>query len=187
VTDQLLGILKWALLALLYLFFARVLWAVWSEVRGPRPGHAAAGMPRAAGPTDLTEPAPMPAPVGAPAASGKLGKAPKLPKPARGGPRAKRSDVTRLVVTEPRVRRGSAYAIGDEITFGRADTCTIAMPDDTFVSQLHARVFRREGAVFVDDLGSTNGSFLNGRKLTIAEPLAKGDRLQIGNTIFEAQ
>ena len=60
-TDQLLGILKWALLALLYLFFARVLWAVWSEVRGPRPGHAA--IPRSAGPTDLTEPAPMPMPA----------------------------------------------------------------------------------------------------------------------------
>ena len=182
-TDQLLGILKWALLALLYLFFARVLWAVWSEVRGPRPGHAAAAMPRAAAPTDLTEPAPipMPSPVGAPAASG------KAPKPRRGASRAKRSDVTRLVVTEPRARRGSAYAVGDEITFGRADTCTISMPDDTFVSQLHARVFRREGAVFIDDLGSTNGSFVNGRKLTTAEPLAKGDRLQIGNTIFEAQ
>jgi pSer/pThr/pTyr-binding forkhead associated (FHA) protein len=61
------------------------------------------------------------------------------------------------------------------------------MPDDTFVSQLHARVFRRDGAVFIDDLGSTNGTFLNGRKLTTAEPVAKGDRLQIGNTIFEAQ
>ena len=40
-TDQVLEILKFALLALLYLFFARVLWAVWSEVRGPRPGHLA--------------------------------------------------------------------------------------------------------------------------------------------------
>ena len=180
-TDQLLGILKWALLALLYLFFARVLWAVWSEVRGPRPGHAAATMPRAAAPTDLTEPAPMPAPAGMPVSRG------KAPKPPRSGARAKRGDVTRLVVTEPRVRRGSTYAIGDEITFGRADSCTISMPDDTFVSQLHARVFRREGGVFADDLGSTNGSFVNGRKLTVAEPLAKGDRLQIGNTIFEAQ
>ena len=40
-SDQLLGILKIALLALLYIFFARVLWAVWSEVRGPRPGRPA--------------------------------------------------------------------------------------------------------------------------------------------------
>jgi hypothetical protein len=196
VTDQLLGILKWALLALLYLFFARVLWAVWSEVRGPRPGHAAT--PRAAGPTDLTEPAPMPLPTpgayAGPAQTpggefsatppGRRGKPAKAP---RGGPRAKRGDVTRLVVTEPRVRRGSAYAIGTEITFGRADSCTVSMPDDTFVSQLHARVFRRDGAVFIDDLGSTNGTFLNGRKLTTAEPVTKGDRLQIGNTIFEAQ
>jgi hypothetical protein len=184
VTDQLLGILKWALLALLYLFFARVLWAVWSEVRGPRPGHAAGAVTRSAGPSDLTEPAPLPAPNFAPPATGKRGKAPK---PPRSAPRTKRGEVTRLVVTEPRARRGSAFAIGDEITFGRAPTCTVSLPDDTFVSQLHARLFRRDGAVFADDLASTNGTFLNGRKLTSAEPLAKGDRLQIGSTIFEAQ
>ena len=40
-SDSLLNIFKFGLLALLYLFFARVLWAVWSEVRGPRPGSAA--------------------------------------------------------------------------------------------------------------------------------------------------
>lgn len=186
-TDQVLDILKWALLALLYLFFARVLWAVWSEVKGPRPGQvpAGAGM-RTAAPDDLTQPAVFPgsgeaagafAPAPAPAASSRR----------RREVRAKRSDVTRLAVVEPRVRRGSAYPIGDEITFGRAATCTITMPDDTFVSQLHARLFRRDGAVWVDDLGSTNGTYVNGRKLTTAEQLAKGDRLQIGNTIFEAQ
>ncbi|MEI6403567.1 MAG: hypothetical protein WCP59_15420, partial [Actinomycetota bacterium] len=62
-SDSLLGVLKFALLALLYLFFARVLWAVWSEVRGPRPGMATPPQPAgAAAPTsDPTAAAPAPA------------------------------------------------------------------------------------------------------------------------------
>ena len=44
---------------------------------------------------------------------------------------------------------------------GRAAGCHIALPDDTFVSQLHARVFERSGQVYVEDLGSTNGTYVN--------------------------
>ena len=185
-TDQLLGILKFALLALLYLFFARVLWAVWSEVRGPKPLKPGAQQPvmaRAAGgqssgprgtvsPTDPTVHSEMPIPATT-----------RPPRAVKG----RRGAVGRLVIVQPKARKGSAYAVGPEITMGRATTCTVAMPDDTFVSQLHARVFVRDAGVWAEDLGSTNGTFLNGRKLVTPEQLAKGDRLQIGNTVFEAE
>jgi pSer/pThr/pTyr-binding forkhead associated (FHA) protein len=61
------------------------------------------------------------------------------------------------------------------------------MPNDTFVSQLHARVFREAGSTMIEDLGSTNGTYLNGKRLATPERVSKGDRVQIGNTVFEAE
>jgi pSer/pThr/pTyr-binding forkhead associated (FHA) protein len=176
VTDQLLNIFKYALLALLYLFFARVLWAVWSEVRGPRAGKAQPAVmpvqaqPRVvAGPIDVTTSTPVPSAA--------------APQRARG----KKATVSSLVIAQPRVRRGAAFALGQEITVGRTASCTIMIPDDSFVSQLHARVYTLEGVAYAEDLGSTNGTYLNGKRLTAPQQMVKGDRLQIGNTIFEAQ
>ena len=173
-TEPLLGILKYALLALLYLFFGRVLWAVWSEVRGTQQGVASqahAGI----GSADPTVAAPSP-----------LGAA-KQSKRATRAPKGRRGNIARFVVLEPKATRGSAYALGEEITIGRAATCTIGMPNDSFVSQLHARVFRDSGSVMLEDLGSTNGTYLNGKRLTAAERLTKGDRVQVGGTLFEAE
>jgi pSer/pThr/pTyr-binding forkhead associated (FHA) protein len=176
-TEPLLGILKYVLLALVYVFFARVLWAVWSEVRGPGQGVAVQPATRGRGaPVDPTVPAPAPsAPTG--------NQAKRAVRP----PRGKRGTVGRFVITEPKASRGAAFAIGQEITIGRAATCTIVMPDDSFVSQLHARVYREGGLAMVEDLGSTNGTFVNGKRLTVPEQVAKGDRVQIGSTVFEAE
>jgi pSer/pThr/pTyr-binding forkhead associated (FHA) protein len=172
VSEAQLNILNYALLALLYLFFARVLWAVWSEVRGPRLGvQVTQSSPRSTTP-DATSKAERPAtPV----------------VPAKKNSRAKRGVPSRLVVLEPKVRKGSAYPIKAELTLGRAPTCSIGIPDDTFASQLHTRVFPHDGAVWVEDLGSTNGTHVNGGRLSAPVQLAVGDRLQIGSTIFEAQ
>jgi pSer/pThr/pTyr-binding forkhead associated (FHA) protein len=166
VSEAQLSVLNYALLALIYLFFARVLWAVWSEVRGPRLNPQPAA--RAAAPADSTAPSSRPAAAVAPA-------------------RGKRGTPTKLVVLEPKVRKGAGYPIGTELTLGRGDQCTIGLPDDTFASQLHARVYVGDGGVWVEDLGSTNGTHLNGAKLTAPVHLATGDRLQVGSTIFEAQ
>lgn len=172
-SDAQLNILNYALLALIYLFFARVLWAVWSEVRGPRPGvnkpqtaNARAGMP------DATTKASRP-PVAVPGGHN----------PNRG----RRGTPSRLTVLEPKVRKGSAYPIGTELTVGRGANCSIGVPDDTFASQLHARVQLRNGSMWLEDLGSTNGTHLNGARLSMPVQLAVGDRVQIGSTIFEAQ
>jgi hypothetical protein len=162
-TDQLLDILKFALLALLYLFFARVLYAVWSEVRGPRAGHMVV-VPE---PLDATMPAVAPA------------QPHRVKRPQRGL-------VTKLVVIQPRERKGATFTVNGEIRIGRSPTCAISIPDDTFVSGTHARIFPFDGSTWVEDLNSTNGSHLNGARLSAPQPLAKGDRLQIGSTIWEA-
>jgi len=174
-TEPLLGILKYVLLALLYLFFARVLWAVWSEVRGPGQSSVPQA-PIPAAPSDPTVPAPAPT-----VKELKHGRRPVKP------PRGRKGDVGRFVVTEPKAARGASFAIGEEITIGRAGTCTIGMPDDTFVSQLHARVYRDAGLTMIEDLGSTNGTYVNGKRVANAERLTRGDRVQIGSTVFEAE
>lgn len=88
---------------------------------------------------------------------------------------------------EPKEQRGTAYAISGEITIGRTDSCTIAMPGDTFVSGLHARVYEYDGQPMIEDLGSTNGTFHNGNRLHGSKLLHPGDRIQIGYTVLEAQ
>ncbi|MEP7112999.1 MAG: FHA domain-containing protein [Ilumatobacteraceae bacterium] len=175
-TEPLLGILKYVLLGLLYLFFARVLWAVWSEVRGPRPGVAGTKAHAGIAPTDPTVAAPLPTAATMPPG-----------KRAVRAPKGRRGNVGRFVIIEPKATRGSVFAIGQEITIGRAGTATIGMGDDAFVSQLHARVFRDAGTAMVEDLGSTNGTYLNGKRLTAPERITKGDRVQIGNTVFEVE
>ncbi len=159
--DSLLTILKFCLLALLYLFFLRVLRAVWAEMNAPRtvaaaPGPTARSAKNWGGSTR----------GGGGSGNGKAG--------------------GRLRVIEPPETKGQTYDLDDELTVGRAGGCHITL-DDTYVSQLHARVFRREAQLYVEDLGSTNGTFLNRKKVTAPIAIRKGDRLQIGKTVMELQ
>jgi hypothetical protein len=174
-TDQVLNILKFVLLGLLYLFFARVLWAVWSEVRTPsrRPVDQLRAGGVAAAPT-----VPTGRPVAQPAPSPKRGRR----STGKGRPRA-----GRLVILEPRSRRGITVALDREVTLGRDPSCTISIDDDAYVSQRHLRVFDHEGQPMVEDLGSTNGTFHNGAKLAGTKLLHPGDRIQVGTTVIEAQ
>ena len=187
-TDQVLNILKFVLLGLLYLFFARVLWAVWSEVRAPvrrqqvthpqvvhPQGTPGAAVPPAAATTPMARPDRQRFP------SRRSKDRRRRRRRVRGGRAA------RLVVLEPAARRGLTVAITGEITLGRDPACTIVVDDDAYVSQIHLRVFDYDGQPMVEDLGSTNGTYHNGVKLNGAKLLHPGDRLQVGTTVIEAQ
>jgi len=170
-TDQVLDILKLVLLALLYLFFARVLWAVWSEVREPanvRQGE---------------QPAMSPAPAGTPAGGVATPSGRRTPNP----PKGRRGVPARLVVIEPKDRKGTAYAIDGEVTIGREPDNTLVVDNDTYISSYHARVAVEDGVVVVDDLSSRNGTFLNGTRITKQRAVNTGDRIQVGYTVLEAQ
>ena len=155
-SDQLLFVLKLCLLALLYLFFFRVVRAVWAELRNP------------------VAPA---VPVGAPAATAASRKERKAAeKAAKAQPR--------LRVVEPADQRGREFPLEGEVSLGRAAGCQITL-DDTYASQIHARVFTRDGQWLIEDLGSTNGTWLNRHKVSGPMVLQRGDRVQIGNTVME--
>ncbi|MPZ72211.1 MAG: FHA domain-containing protein [Nitriliruptorales bacterium] len=83
---------------------------------------------------------------------------------------------------KPRVVRLDAH----DITFGRAETSTVAL-DDPYISDHHARVFLQNGEWCVSDLGSTNGTFVNQVKVTSPTPIAAGDQLGIGKTTVEVR
>lgn len=102
-------------------------------------------------------------------------------KPSRSEARAP----NRVIVTAPDAMKGLTFDIGRELTIGRGGGCHISLPDDTFVSQLHARVYLQENQPWVEDLGSTNGSYLNGRRISTPSPIRKGDSVQIGSTVME--
>lgn len=153
VPESILTILKLLFLALLYLFFFRVLRAVWVETHEPKAEAGSRGRRGSGGP--------------APAAA------------------AVAVTAGRLRVIAPPERKGAVFELGDEVTVGRASGCQVSLAEDTTVSQLHARVFRQDGKLLVEDLGSTNGSFLNRRPITGAMPLRRGDRLQFGQTVLE--
>lgn len=182
--EQLLNVLKLCLLVLLYLFFVRVARAVWVEVNGPRLRSAdqKARVPAA------------PVAVAAPVAAGPAGttsrrkqrraaKAGRAPQGAKAG-RSPGPTQPGLVVVAPTESVGRRYELGEELTLGRAAGCQITL-DDTYVSQLHARVFHRDGAFFVEDLGSTNGTYLNRKKVSGPLMLKAGDQVQVGSTVLE--
>ncbi|CAN5495465.1 hypothetical protein BH10ACT3_BH10ACT3_17970 [soil metagenome] len=163
-SEQLLTVLKLCLLALLYLFFLRVLRAVWTEVNPPRTVAADAG-------------------VAAPRKAGKQ----KAPKSKASKTRRRAPAVpTRLVLVEPVARAGIEYPLGPELTIGRAAGCSIVL-DEQYVSQVHTRVFIRDGSVFAEDLGSTNGTWVNGSRAVGQMPARLGDRIQVGNVVLEVR
>jgi len=75
--------------------------------------------------------------------------------------------------------------IGSTVTIGRDPACEIAFPEVLSLSRLHARVRFSENGVTVEDLGSTNGTFVNDRRVTEVADLSSGDRIQFGALHFK--
>jgi hypothetical protein len=117
-----------------------------------------------------------PAAIGDPDATGLHAAVDSISLPAAG-------DDARLVVVEaPGHEIGWSYEIGSAATLGRGDV-DIRL-DDRFASSRHARVVREGGALIVEDLGSTNGTWLNDHPLEGPSPLHAGDRIRIGDSEF---
>jgi len=114
---------------------------------------------------------------------GREGKRPREPK-TKPIPRRGKGAPKRVVVLDDRGRKVGAHTLSGTLQIGRGTACEIR-PDDTYLSQVHARISSRNGAWVVEDMGSTNGTYLNGRKVTVPTPVSPGDRVQVGKTVLE--
>jgi pSer/pThr/pTyr-binding forkhead associated (FHA) protein len=81
---------------------------------------------------------------------------------------------------------GERVDVNDGITIGRSPTADIQI-DDPFASSAHARIFSRGQFMYIEDMGSTNGTFLNGRQLRKPEQLKVADSIRIGDTEYRYQ
>ena len=154
--EGVLTVLKFCFLALVYLFLFRIVRTVLAELR----------------------PSKIPVPIAiVPDVSNAAATAPSR--------RERSGRQWELVIVAPPDRVGETYSVDEELTVGRGAGCAVVLPDDTFVSQVHARVFTRGSDPYVEDLGSTNGTSLNGEALTEPTRLRRGDRVQFGETVME--
>ena len=146
--------LKFGFLAVLYLF---LLWTARSALKDLRRSAGVAALPDYDDATGLH-------PAGAALES-------------RGGPAHLR------VERAPGFADNAAYDVSRGATLGRGGMCEIQL-EDNFASTQHARLIPQGDAVVLEDLGSTNGTYLNGQALTGPTPLHDGDRIRIGDSEF---
>ena len=152
--------LKFGFLAVLYLF---LLWVARSGLRELRRSQEATEVPDAE------------------------------PKPTRGRKRDKGTPDLRDAV-EPRLEvvaamghdPGASWSIREGATLGRSDSADIRV-DDPFASSAHARIFNRGDFMWIEDMGSTNGTYLNGRTLKTPERLKMSDIVRIGDSEYRYQ
>jgi FHA domain len=81
---------------------------------------------------------------------------------------------------------GTSFDVGSGATLGRSDGADINV-DDPFASSAHARIFQRGDYMYLEDMGSTNGTYLNGRQVRTAERLKVADTIRIGDTEYRYQ
>ncbi len=101
--------------------------------------------------------------------------------------RRKVSEGPELVVEESDIMAPDLiFPINDSgvTSLGRSSRSDVVLKSDDYVSGEHARITRHGGLLYVEDNGSTNGTFVNGRKTVGATPLRSGDTVRVGSTTF---
>ncbi|HEV7625848.1 MAG TPA: FHA domain-containing protein [Streptomyces sp.] len=102
-----------------------------------------------------------------------------------GGGSRGRGAPSKLVVTEGSLTGTTVALQGQTISLGRAHDSTIVLDDD-YASSRHARIYPdRDGQWIVEDLGSTNGTYLDRTRLTTPTPIQPGSPIRIGKTVIE--
>ena len=191
-SSQLLLLLKFSLLALLYLFLVRVVRAVWAELSTPvasdaaPPGAGGAVPPPSAGPQRSVPPLP-----GSGDAPGRGRGVPKSTPPT-GAVAAVGTAVpaavapARLVVVSPPELAGRSVEVGTGgVLVGRGPGCDLVV-EDSYVSQRHLRVTDAQpDGWWVEDLGSTNGTFVGGERIVAPRQVGRGEPVSVGGVVVE--
>ena len=106
-------------------------------------------------------------------------------RPARAPRPARSRGAPQLLVVTAGTLAGTQLPLGEEqITIGRSNDATLVLADD-YASTRHARLFPQDGQWIVEDLGSTNGTYLDRQKVTQPTPVPAGVPIRIGKTVLE--
>ena len=107
--------------------------------------------------------------------------APQRPAGLLDGPRDETGKL--VVVSSPTLAEGNVHVLDSApLTVGRGPQNDLTLERDEFASARHARIEPRRDGVWIEDLASTNGTFVNGELLTGPRRLSSGDRIRIGET-----
>ncbi|MFF2272593.1 FHA domain-containing protein [Agromyces sp. NPDC058136] len=176
-SELTLVVLQLGFLILLWVFIFSIVYALRSDLFGQRvrklQPEAAAAAPATASafPSSPVPSAAPTAPVSTPGGG--------IP-----GGLASSSNASRLVITNG-AKSGVEFPLGrDEITIGRSSDSAIIIRDD-FTSTHHARLMLWNDRWMIQDLDSTNGTFLNGSRVTVPTPIPLGATVKVGATTFE--
>jgi len=119
-------------------------------------------------------------------AGGRTGSRPargRAPEPARAASRGGKAPRS-VVVIDDKGSKVATHSLNGQLQIGRAEACQIQLGDN-YASQFHARIFNKDGQWFVEDLGSTNGTYVNQRRITAPAEVRAGDKVRIGKTTLE--
>jgi pSer/pThr/pTyr-binding forkhead associated (FHA) protein len=106
-------------------------------------------------------------------------------RPADYEPRSRRRRGTlALEFIEPLDREGERVDVNVGVTIGRSDACDLRL-EDTYLSSRHARIANDDGDLSIEDLGSTNGTYVNQELVKGRVHLERGDVVQVGGVLFE--
>ncbi|ROQ37110.1 type III secretion system (T3SS) inner membrane Yop/YscD-like protein [Frondihabitans sp. PhB188] len=172
-SELTLLVLRLAFIVVLWLFIFFIVYALRSDLFGQRAKKLPADQ----------QPAGGQAQAAAAAAPSQAPRAPAVPAPAAPAPT---SDVTatRLVITKG-AKNGLEMPLGDgPLTIGRSNESNLIIRDD-YTSTHHARLMLWNGRWVIQDLDSTNGTFVNGERISVPTPLASNTTVTIGTTSFE--
>jgi hypothetical protein len=170
-SELTLTVIRLGLLALLWIFVFSVVGVLRGDLYGTRVvNRSARKSPRGDAPVRPQGPVTPPQPGRTPA--------PKLPRGA-----AKRVP-TSLAVTEGPLAGTSLPLQASGVMLGRNPECTLVLDDD-FASGRHARIYQGPEGWYVEDLGSTNGTYLRNTRLTDPVLVEAGATLRIGKTVLE--
>ncbi|MFJ3787888.1 FHA domain-containing protein [Kitasatospora sp. NPDC090091] len=172
-SELTLTVMRLGFLAVLWLFVIVAVQVIRSDLFGTRVNPRSSRRGGAATAAGGAAPAPGRAPQGQPA-----------PQQTQGGGR-RRGAPTQLVVVAGSLAGTTVALQGQTITLGRAHDSTIVLDDD-YASSRHARIYPDQtGQWTVEDLGSTNGTYLDRQRLTAPTPLQPGMPIRIGRTVIE--
>ncbi|MFC5667059.1 FHA domain-containing protein [Kitasatospora misakiensis] len=174
-SELTLTVMRLGFLAVLWLFVIVAVQVIRSDLFGTRVNPRASRRGGAATPA---------APAAGPAGRAPQGQPPAGGPPTQGGGR-RRGAPTQLVVVQGSLAGTTVALQGQTITLGRAHDSTIVLDDD-YASSRHARIYPDQtGQWTVEDLGSTNGTYLDRQRLTAPTPLQPGMPIRIGRTVIE--